>query len=289
VNGTTIHDTNNNVRVDILRILSYGTACFGLSVSWCSFAADYNTYFPEDTSQLKIFLLTYMGNFVSIIPLELLGAALYTGTYTNQNWSHAYETNNVGGLLGASLSPLGGFGKFLLVLFALSTVACNIPNIYSLSLSAQVIAPIFKHVPRILYTVIGTVIYIALGIAAAYRFNDSLTAFMDIISYWFSIFIVIVFEDHVLFRRCSYKNYDFNIWNKRKFLPISLSAFFSGIVGIIGIILGMSQSWFNGPIAKALIGDTGEQRGDLGFECGLVFTAITFPLFRLIELRFIKR
>ena len=74
---------------------------------------------------------------------------LYTGTYTNQNWSHAYEMNNVGGLLGASLSSLGGFGKFLLIIFSLSTIACNIPNIYSLSLSAQVIAPIFKRIPRI--------------------------------------------------------------------------------------------------------------------------------------------
>ena len=112
---------------------------------------------------------------------------------------------------------------------------------------------------------------------------------MDIISYWFSIYIVIIFEDHILFRRCSYENYNFNIWNKRKSLPISLAAIFSGIVGIVGIVLGMSQTWFTGPIAKALIGDTGEQRADLGFECGFIFTAITFPLFRLIELRFIGR
>ena len=112
---------------------------------------------------------------------------------------------------------------------------------------------------------------------------------MDITSYWFAVYIVIIFEDHILFRRCSYENYNFNIWNKRKSLPISLAAIFSGIVGIVGIVLGMSQTWFTGPIAKALMGNTGEQHGNLGFECGLVFTAITFPLFRLIELRFIGR
>jgi purine-cytosine permease-like protein len=226
---------------------------------------------------------------VSIIPIELLGAAVYTGTYTNQNWSRAYELDNVGGLLGASLSSLGGFGKFLLILFALSTVACNIPNIYSLSLSAQVVAPIFKRIPRIVYTVIGTAISILLAIVAANKFNDSLISFPGAISYWFSIFIVIVFEEHLLFRRCSFKNYNFDIWNNRKFLPISLAAVLSGLIGIVGIVLGMSQTWFNGPIAKSIADDSGEQGADVGFEFGFIFTAITFPLFRLIELYFIKR
>ncbi len=234
-------------------------------------------------------MFTYLGNLVSIIPIELLGAAAYTGTYTNQQWSHAYEIDNVGGLLGATLSSLGGFGKFLLILFALSTIACNIPNIYSLSLSAQVVAPIFKRIPRILYTVIGTAIYILLAIVAANKFNDSLIAFTDVISYWFSIFIVIVFEEHLLFRRCSFKNYDFTMWNNRKVLPISLAAILSGLVGIIGIALGMSQTWFSGPIAKAIAGNNDRDSADVGFEFGFIFTAITFPLFRLIELYFLKR
>ncbi len=287
MNATT--PSNNNRRLEVSGILSFGASCFGNSVGWSSFSADYNTYFPEDTSSLKIFLLTYFGNFISIILIELLGAAVYTGTYTNQNWNLAYEMNNVGGLLGASVSSLGGFGKFLLILFALSSVSGNIPNIYSLSLSAQVVAPIFKRIPRFIYTVIGTVIYVLLGIFAANSFNDALTSFVGIISYWFAIFIVIVFEDYLIFRRCSFKNYDFDIWNNRKVLPISLAAILSGLVGIAGIVLGMSQTWFIGPIAKAIAGDNGEDGADVGFEMGFIFTAITFPLFRLIELYFIKR
>jgi purine-cytosine permease-like protein len=140
-----------------------------------------------------------------------------------------------------------------------------------------------------LYTVIATIIYIVLAIIAANKFNDSFTAFIDVISYWFSIFIVVVFEEHLIFRRCSFKNYDFNLWDNRKLLPISLAAILSSLLGIIGIALGMSQSWFNGPIAKAIAGDSSEMGADVGFECGLAFTAISFPLFRLIELHFIKR
>ncbi|CAF1407601.1 unnamed protein product [Adineta steineri] len=274
---------------DISSILSFGSVCFGNAVSWCSFAADYTTYFPENTSQMKVFVFTYLGNFLTLIPLGLLGAAVYTGTYTNPSWSDAYEKNSVGGLLGASISSVGGFGKFLLVLFSLSTVACNIPNIYSLSLSSQVVAPIFKHIPRIVYTVIGTVIYVILGIVAASSFNSALTSFTDVISYWFCIFIVIVFEEHLIFRRCSYKNYDFDIYDNRKVLPISIAAITSGLIGLAGIILGMSQTWFEGPISKAIAGNSGQHHPDVGFECAIIFTAVTFPLLRLLELHFIKR
>jgi purine-cytosine permease-like protein len=211
------------------------------------------------------------------------------GTYSNKDWNDAYERNNIGGLLGASLSSLGGFGKFLLTIFALSTVASNILNIYSLSLSTQVIAPIFKRIPRFIYTFIGTGIYILLSILAANRFNDSLISFTDVVSYWFSIYIVIVFEEHLIFRRCSYKNYDFNIWNDRKILPIRLSAILSGLIGIVGIALGMSQTWFTGPVSRAIAANTDQVGIDIGFEFGFIFTAITFPPFRLIELYFEKK
>ena len=101
--------------------------------------------------------------------------------------------------------------------------------------------------------------------------------------------MLLYLKNILLFRRCSFKNYNFNIWNNRKVLPISLAAILSGLVGIVGIVLGMSQSWFSGPIAKAIAGDNGEQGADVGFEFGFIFTAITFPLFRFIELHFIKR
>ncbi|CAF3890391.1 unnamed protein product [Adineta steineri] len=280
---------NENHYQKIIRIINFGMICLGGSVSWCTYAADYNTYFPEDTSQLKIFLLTYIGNIMPVIPLQLLGAAAYTGTYTNSKWADAYEINNVGGLLGASLSPLRGFRKFLLILFALSTVASNIPNVYSYSLSIQVVAPIFERVPRFLYTVIGTVIYVLMAIFAANNFNESLTSFISLSLYFYGIFTVIVFEDHLIFRRCSFKNYNFNIWDSRKKLPIGLAAILSSFVGIVGIVLGMSQTWFSGPIAKAIANGSGEQGADVGFIFGLIFAGVAFPLFRFVELYFIGR
>lgn len=50
-------------------------------------------------------------------------------------WGDMYAENGLGGLLGAPLSPMKGFGSFLLVILALSIVANSIPNSYSFALS----------------------------------------------------------------------------------------------------------------------------------------------------------
>ena len=44
-------------------------------------------------------------------------------TVTLESWAEPIAEGDVGGILGAALSPAGGFGKFLLVLLALSIVA----------------------------------------------------------------------------------------------------------------------------------------------------------------------
>ncbi|UJR24532.1 hypothetical protein I4U23_005907 [Adineta vaga] len=248
-------------------IISFGALCIANPLSWSSVAADYNTYLPENSSQMKIFLFTYLGNFVGIIPLQFLGTAVYIGTYTNENWAHAYKINNVGGLLGATVSSLGIFGKFLLLLFSLSTISTNVMNTYSSSLSFQVIAPIFQHIPRIFYAIISTILYVILALISEDHFNESLVSFMSLCLCFVSIFITILLEEHFIFRRCSYENYNFNLWNNRKDLRISFAAIFSGFIGIIGFSLGMSQKWYQGPIATALSTNNQEQGPDLGFLC----------------------
>ena len=59
------------------------------------------------------------------------GAACMAATVANPEWKAAHAKGSVGGLIGAVLSPVGGFGKFCLVLLAFSIVANNIPNNYS--------------------------------------------------------------------------------------------------------------------------------------------------------------
>ena len=61
----------------------------------------------------------------------MTGAACMAATTANPEWAAAYKSGSVGGLIGAVLAPVGGFGKFCLVLLSFSIVANNIPNNYS--------------------------------------------------------------------------------------------------------------------------------------------------------------
>jgi hypothetical protein len=47
---------------------------------------------------------------------------------TKQSYIDALQDNGIGGVAGELLSPLGGFGKFVLVILAFSTIAANVPN-----------------------------------------------------------------------------------------------------------------------------------------------------------------
>jgi Purine-cytosine permease and related proteins len=91
-------------------------------------AADYNVRMPKDTPRWQIFGATYVGISVPTVLVQTLGAALYTGTITNTAWKGAYTASSIGGLLKMALEPAGGFGKFLMVLAALSSIPVSERN-----------------------------------------------------------------------------------------------------------------------------------------------------------------
>jgi purine-cytosine permease-like protein len=73
-----------------------------------------------------------------------------------------YANGNIGGLLEAMLSPAGGFGKFLTVLLSLSMIANNAAAFYSLSLNFQVFVPFLLKVPRYVFSVLVTAMFVHL-------------------------------------------------------------------------------------------------------------------------------
>lgn len=82
--------------------------------------ADYNARLPHDFSRLKVFVATWAGLTVAISFGAILGATLLT--ISDPAYTGAFEDGGIGGLLNQVLSPWNGFGKFLVVLLALSTV-----------------------------------------------------------------------------------------------------------------------------------------------------------------------
>ena len=172
-------------KAEMGSVLSFGSVVYGYATGWTSYAADYTVYQPVTQSRKKVFLSTWLGLIVPLIFTEMLGAAVFTATSINGGdniYAEGYKASGTGGLLGAVLfPPLGGFGKFCLVVLALSIIANNCPNIYSVALSMQVLGRWTQRVPRFVWTFIGTCIYVAIAIPGYTHFEAVLENFMNFI------------------------------------------------------------------------------------------------------------
>jgi purine-cytosine permease-like protein len=92
------------------------------------------------------------------ITLQCLGAAAAISAPSVPNWDAGYIDGNVGGLINAMLSPVGDFGKFLMVLLTLSVTATNAPMMYSMCIDFQIFIPPLVAVPRYVFSVFATVL-----------------------------------------------------------------------------------------------------------------------------------
>ncbi len=267
--------TNATGIAEIAGLVSFGGAIYGFATGWSSYAADYNVNQPENTSPRRVFWLTFLGVFIPCVLLETLGMA-----FTSYSpWATKFANGLVGDLLAAVVNPLGGFGTLILVLLALSVVANNIPNDYSLGLSVQVFGRPFQRVKRYVWTLIGAVIYVLIALPASANFAHTLTDFLLIIAYWLGPWSIILVLEHFVFRRGRYNVDD---WNTPSRLPIGWAAIVSMIFGLLGVLLGAAQVYYVGPIAKLVNPPFGM---DIGFELAVVFAAISYLILRRIELR----
>jgi NCS1 nucleoside transporter family len=278
-----LEDTGRALSADIL---SFGGIVFGSFSGWAPVAADYNCRLPADTPTMRVFLLTFFGLFIPICFVEILGAALMT--ITDPAYITAFTNGSTGGLIAQVLSPWGHFGQFILVLLALSVIANNIPNTYSTGLSIQALGRPFAIIPRFFWVFIAFVVYTVAGVAGREHFSAILSNFLSILSYWTAFFIVIVAEEHFIFRR---KNgplggYDLDAYDMPSKLPLGIAGILSMCFGIAGAVVGMSEVWYTGPLGKMAGAAYG---ADLGFELAAAFSAVTYPLLRALEIKLIGR
>lgn len=175
-------------RAEAVSVLGFSASVFGFATGWTSLAADYAVYQPANASRVKVFAWTYAGLLFPLLFCQILGLAIATAivpestdTFTNP-YSDGYDKSGVGGLLGAVLlPPLGRFGQFCLVVIALSTIANNGANMYSLTFSLQLLGRWIQAVPRFVWSFIGTVVYCAIAIPGYSKFEDILTDLMLLI------------------------------------------------------------------------------------------------------------
>ncbi|KAG7445491.1 uncharacterized protein BT62DRAFT_987266 [Guyanagaster necrorhizus] len=190
------------------------------------------------------FFLHFFGIYVPTSFAEILGAALMT--ITKPGYPESFESGSLSGLLGQILTPWKGFGKFLLVVLALSVITNNILNTYSVGPS---------------------------------HFAEILSNFLAILGYWSSFSIVGVLEEYYISGRRTVPlgGYNLDDWDSRA--AIGIASILAGCFGALGAIIGLSEVWYTGPIGK-MTGDA-----DVGCELATAFSAITYPPFRWLEIR----
>jgi NCS1 nucleoside transporter family len=247
--------------------VSYGGAIAGFAIGWSSYASDYSTYMRRDTSLASVFWWSFIGEFAACVLLESLGVLLAT-------WhSKAFGTD----VLSLAVQPLNSVvADILLLALVASVVANNIPNDYSLGLTIQVLGKGWEQVKRWVWTLAGAAIYTILALLIVQKYglsvSDTLTDFLLLVAYWLGPFAIILALEHLWFRQ---GQYDLANWDNSNRLARGLTpAVIAFIVGLIGAALGADQVKYQGPIGKAF-------GGDLGFELGTLFAAVTYIALRI--------
>lgn len=261
--------------------MSFIASIYGFVIGWASAAPDYNVRMPVNTNRTKLVLATWAGNFFGTTIPEVLGAAFMTAVAKDQAFADAYDNRGVGGLMGQALKPLGGFGKFLLVLLTLSIVGCNLISNYSLAFMCQNFHPALIKVPRFVWTILGTAAVIAISIAAANTFIDVMESFLSVIGYYGTPFVVVLVCEHYIFRGGQYPLDD---WNNMDVMPYGIAGVFAIGMGFVGAVLSMNQTWYVGVVSRAI-----HPPAELGWIFSGAFSGIGFVPVRWLERRFTGR
>ena len=226
--------------------------------------------------------MTLTGLWSSYVFVYIIGIGLASGIAVTPSWSAAYDISS-GALILEGYSAVGGFGKFCGVVIALGGISNNVPGMYSAALGCQVMGRYGKMVPRYVWVCVMMLIVFVCAVAGRNNLFDIFENFLALMGYWIVIFVAIVVEEHLIFRRS--RGFDWSAWEDKTHLPLGVAALTAFLIGWAGAIIGMYQVWYIGPVAK-LVGGIG---ADIGIWLGMGFAALTFPPLRYLELRYFGR
>ena len=215
--------------------------------------------------------------FLPSVPLLILGAAIGGAIPNVPSWADAYEISGIGGIMYEMLTPAKGFGKFIMVLLALSVIGNIAISMYSVALNLQMLVPFFAKVHRFFFITATMALMIPFAIKAAEQWEESLENFLALIGYWAGCFDAVIIEELVIIRKMDYSTYDHGIWNVGRKLPSGIPALLASLISFALIVPGMAEVWYTGPIA--------ETTGDIGFEMAFVVTALFYFPLRWLEIR----
>ena len=250
--------TAGDPRTRVGNRLSFFSLCFSAAITYAGGAADFFVYYPPSTPRLALFFVSLLGLVFSFSFALIVGIGLASAVASNPAYAAAYSSGQ-GNLLVEGFSSLHGFGKFLGVVIALGLIANTIFPTYSSGIDFQILGRTAQKVPRFIWNTIGVIIYTVCALAGRDHLSEIFTNFLALMGYWLAIWIAIILEEQIIFRRRT--GYDWTIWNQQNKLPVGIAALVAFLVGWAGAILCMAQVWYIGPIAKQV----GEYGADVCF------------------------
>lgn len=260
--------------------LSFFSLCLAAAITYSGGAADLFVYYPEYAPRSKVFVVTVVGLALSFTYAFIVGIGLGSGIALNQVWSDAYSVSQ-GALIVEGFRPLGAFGSFCGVIVALGLVGNIILPVYAAGVDFQTLGVNFEKIPRVIWNTLGVIIFTVCAIAGRAHLAEIFTNFLALMGYWVSIWIAILLEEHLIFRKWRGLGWNWDAWDDHRKLPVGLAALVAFLVGWAGSILSMAQVWYIGPFAAQV----GEYGGDMGNYVGFAWAGIVFPGLRWLELR----
>ena len=227
--------------------ISFFSLCFSAAITYAGSAADFFVYYPPSTPRLSLFAVSLLGLICSFTLALVVGIGLASGIPNNAAYAAAYQTGQ-GNLLVEGFSSLGRFGKFLGVVIAFGLIANIVAPTYSSGIDFQILGRVAERVPRFVWNTCGVIIYTVCALAGRNNLSAIFTNFLALMGYWVAIWIAIVIEEQIIFRR--QRGYDWTSWNQQNKLPKGIAALVAFLIGWAGAILCMAQVWYIGPIGK---------------------------------------
>lgn len=238
--------------------LSFFSLCVSAAITYTECAPDFFVYYPENVSRAKVSICTFIGLALSFTTTFIIGVGLTSGMASNPAWERAYATSQ-GALIVEAYRPLGAFGSFCSVIMALGLISNIVAPTYASGIDWQALGGPFARIPRVLWNTVSVVIYTICAIAGRANLAEIFTNFLALMGYWVSIWVAIILEEHLIFRKYRGLGWNWEAWNDKRKLPVGIAALIAFLVGWAGAILCMAQVWYIGPISAEI----GEYGGDV--------------------------
>ncbi|KAI3478318.1 hypothetical protein L1887_59794 [Cichorium endivia] len=123
-----LHVASNEPKATAQSILGFAAIIAGFVISYSALVSDVSHYLRPDVSPHKLFWSVYCGFFLSCVPFIMIGAAFACSSYDNDEWSTALGVSSGRFFQLILAGNLGNFGRFLVVLLALSVCGQHLGN-----------------------------------------------------------------------------------------------------------------------------------------------------------------